>query len=104
MATTQPQTLLFTPPAAPYRVEVPVDKPTPSQQASQQLTMCFRSRSRAEKFQGEQAKQIERYEKRQKEMERELQKQKKKTKKYRSHYGFRFGNVGNVQYSPSVSL
>lgn len=66
--------------------------------------MCFRSKSRAGKFQEQQTKQIEKYEKRQKEMEKELQKQKEKAKKYKSHHGFRFGNIGHIQNSPGVSL
>lgn len=66
--------------------------------------MCFGSKSRAENFHKQQRKQIEKYEKRQKEMEEELERQKKKTKKCKSHYGFRFGNVGHVQHSPGVSL
>ena len=74
--------------------------------ATSNRTMCFgySKKSHAARFQEQQYKQIEKYEKRQKEMEKELKKQKKAAKRHRSHYGFRFGNVGHVHYSPGASL
>jgi hypothetical protein len=105
MSSPQQQAIHFKAPSIPYRVAIPISSTTTSHQEPQQLTMCFGSgaKSRAAKFRSQQTKQIEIYEKRQRELEEELAKQ-KKTKKDKSHFGFRFGNVGNAQYSPGVSL
>jgi hypothetical protein len=106
MSSPQQQAILFKAPSTPYRVAIPISSTTTSHQESQQLTMCFGSgdKSQAAKVRSQQTKQIVIYEKRQRELEKELAKQKKMTKKNKSHFGFRFGNVGNVQYSPGVSL
>jgi hypothetical protein len=59
MASTQPQILIFTPPSMPYKVAVPVWPVPPLRQEAQQLTISFGSMSRADNFQMQQTKQVE---------------------------------------------